>query len=95
MGKRAMEERILFHARALLDRVAGLVREQRGTLVGDLHYQLAFCFGNIIHDLVTGRRYEYDDLEFIKFKRMLDNTLEGVRPGFRIALYLYFTLFGA
>lgn len=44
-----------------------------------MHYQLAFCFGNIIHDLIMGRYYVYNDPEFLRFKRHIDNTLKGVK----------------
>lgn len=79
MGKKDMEVRIMMHTRELSTRISQLIQKYNGAAICDMHYQLAFCFGNIIHDLVMGRQYKYDDAEFIKFKRMLDNTLEGVR----------------
>jgi hypothetical protein len=76
MGKRKMETRIYKHLTLMLRRISRDI--QIGKIATDLSHYLSLCFGNIIHDLVMGRHYEEDDVEFEKFKQMLDNMLEGV-----------------
>lgn len=34
--------------------------------------------GNIIHDLILGKNYEYGDQEFLRFKKLIDSTLKDV-----------------
>uniref|UniRef100_A0A183CFG0 Cytochrome P450 n=1 Tax=Globodera pallida TaxID=36090 RepID=A0A183CFG0_GLOPA len=45
-------------------------------LLDDLHSQFAFCIGNIIHHLVTGRHYGYNDSEFLQSKKLIDCVVE-------------------
>ncbi|CAD5235021.1 unnamed protein product [Bursaphelenchus xylophilus] len=78
MGKKEMEARIMHHARIMIKRTSAQIKKNNNGLITDLHYALAYCFGNIIHDLVMGTRFEHDDGDFFRFKRMLDHTLEGV-----------------
>lgn len=62
-------------------------------LLDDLASQLSFCIGNIIHDLVMGHHYEYNDpvkigrkmdfclfgfKEFLHFKGLLDHVVKDV-----------------
>ncbi|KAI6239502.1 (pine wood nematode) hypothetical protein [Aphelenchoides fujianensis] len=78
MGKPQMEARIGVHLHRLLEQVGREVEKGEGKATLDLHHNLAFCFGNIIHDLVMGRHYEENDPEFLRFKQMLDNILQSV-----------------
>ncbi|KAI6222606.1 (pine wood nematode) hypothetical protein [Aphelenchoides besseyi] len=79
MGKQQMESRIGFHLDRLTEQIRRKILESSNeAAVVDLHYNLAFCFGNIIHDLVMGRHYEEGDPEFLHFKKMIDGVLQDV-----------------
>ncbi|KAH7717273.1 cytochrome P450 [Aphelenchoides avenae] len=80
MGKSDMERRINFHKDQLIERIAQEIKKDRNGngVVMDPHHQVAFCFGNIIHDLVMGRVYNYNDEEFVRFKEYLDMLLENI-----------------
>ena len=78
MGKKVMESKINYHKNLLLRRLSGLCDTDTGIGVVDLHLHISFCVGNIINDLVMGRFYHFGEPEFLKFKKLIDNTLEGV-----------------
>uniref|UniRef100_A0A915DP64 Cytochrome P450 n=1 Tax=Ditylenchus dipsaci TaxID=166011 RepID=A0A915DP64_9BILA len=46
-----------------------------------VHNPLAFCFGNIIHDLVLGHHYTYENPTFWRFKHHIDCILKEVASG--------------
>uniref|UniRef100_A0A914DUP9 Cytochrome P450 n=1 Tax=Acrobeloides nanus TaxID=290746 RepID=A0A914DUP9_9BILA len=80
MGGNRMETLINFHTNRFMKQLADCIPPNRFAtgVVLDIHYQLAFCLGNIINDLIMGRHYEYGDAEFAKFRELIDNTLKGV-----------------
>ncbi|KAE9550399.1 hypothetical protein FO519_006388 [Halicephalobus sp. NKZ332] len=77
MGKRIMESKINYHKNLLLKRLSGFCDTETGKGVVDLHLHIGYCVGNIINDLVMGRFYHFGEPEFLKFKKLIDNTLEG------------------
>uniref|UniRef100_A0AC34PW10 Cytochrome P450 n=1 Tax=Panagrolaimus sp. JU765 TaxID=591449 RepID=A0AC34PW10_9BILA len=77
MGKQIMESKINYHKNLLLKRLFGLCDTDAKTAVVDPEEHLSFCVGNIINDMVIGRYYHFGEPEFLKFKELIDNTLEG------------------
>ena len=57
---------------------ANAVFEFKNKELNDIHHQLSFYYGNIMHDLIIGRHFAYNDNEFIQFKECLDRLLIGV-----------------
>ncbi|KAM3719412.1 3-ketosteroid oxygenase [Dirofilaria immitis] len=78
VGKNMMEQKIRHYANTLIQHL----RKQLGangllkTAITDLNLPITFCVGNIIHDLVLGKNYEYGDQEFLRFKKLIDSTLK-------------------
>uniref|UniRef100_A0A8R1XRW5 Cytochrome P450 n=1 Tax=Onchocerca volvulus TaxID=6282 RepID=A0A8R1XRW5_ONCVO len=77
MGNNMMEQKIRHYTDILIQQL----RKQIGasgleTTITDLHLPITFCVGNIIHDLVLGKNYEYGDQEFLRFKKLIDSILK-------------------
>lgn len=63
----------------------------KNPLLDDLPSQLAFCIGNIIHDLVMGRHYEYNDEAREEAFNTYIMTLDSVKCQKNIQLSLPFS----
>ncbi|KAI1715123.1 cytochrome p450 domain-containing protein [Ditylenchus destructor] len=77
MGRSRAEAIINHHKNELLTRLDGYCQEGLEE-VSDVHFLLAFCFGNVIQDFVMGRHYNYNHPEFLWLKECIDKTLKGV-----------------
>ncbi|VIO93719.1 Uncharacterized protein BM_BM2557 [Brugia malayi] len=77
VGKNMMEQKIRYYADTLIQHLKKeIAASGLKTAVIDLHLPITFCVGNIIHDLVLGKNYEYGDKEFLRFKKLIDSTLK-------------------
>ncbi|CAJ0932160.1 unnamed protein product, partial [Mesorhabditis belari] len=77
MGRDVMAEKILIQAETLVNHLKERIGDKQQTRLNP-HHPLAFCVGNIIHDLIIGRTYPYGDSEFERFKFLIDSTLKDV-----------------
>uniref|UniRef100_A0A0N4ZRC3 Cytochrome P450 n=1 Tax=Parastrongyloides trichosuri TaxID=131310 RepID=A0A0N4ZRC3_PARTI len=75
VGSKRMEYKIMLHTHRML---VNILKKMRGSkkIVIDLHHIISFTVGNIIHDLVMGKYYEFHDPEFIHFKELIDSILK-------------------
>ncbi|EJW87451.1 hypothetical protein WUBG_01636 [Wuchereria bancrofti] len=79
VGKNMMEQKIRYYADTLIQHLKKEIADSGlKTAVTDLHLPITFCVGNIIHDLVLGKNYEYGDKEFLRFKKLIDSTLKDI-----------------
>uniref|UniRef100_A0A0N5BKP7 Cytochrome P450 n=1 Tax=Strongyloides papillosus TaxID=174720 RepID=A0A0N5BKP7_STREA len=74
VGSKRMEYKIMLHTHRMLVNIFKKMKGSRKIVV-DLHHIISFTVGNIIHDLVMGRYYEFHDPEFMHFKELIDAIL--------------------
>uniref|UniRef100_A0AC35U106 Cytochrome P450 n=1 Tax=Rhabditophanes sp. KR3021 TaxID=114890 RepID=A0AC35U106_9BILA len=74
VGSKKLESKILFHTHRLTAQIYKKMGEDCQVEL-DLHHLLSWCIGNIIHDLVMGKYYDFMDPDFIHFKELIDSVL--------------------
>jgi len=62
----------------MVEKLASTASSRGCTAIVDPIYHLSFCFGNIIHELVMGWWYTIGSPEFLRVKRLFDDTLTAV-----------------
>jgi hypothetical protein len=91
VGKNIMEEKIMIQCDVLVKHIKQQLNNNQvpfflnvqfrkffQSQIFDLEHPLSLCVGNIIHELVIGRSFQYGDEKFIHFKNLIDSTLSQV-----------------
>ncbi|CEF63385.1 Cytochrome P450 18a1 [Strongyloides ratti] len=75
VGSKRMEYKIMLHTHRMLVNIFKRMGDSKKIVI-DLHHVISYTVGNIIHDLVMGRYYEFYDPEFMHFKELIDSILK-------------------
>uniref|UniRef100_A0A914VHD7 Uncharacterized protein n=1 Tax=Plectus sambesii TaxID=2011161 RepID=A0A914VHD7_9BILA len=77
MGSNLMERKVMHQTWILIDHIKHEMNNNKSQVM-NLELAISLCVGNIIHDLIMGRGFEYGDPKFTHFKHLIDSTLKQV-----------------